>query len=260
MPDPYSNANSVMMHMERDGITDKKVINTVAAALATVGKEKHGKGYAPSGVEFQHWTKRAGNRCCQEGLNCWTALIWWAFTGGAIDQSTINEYASELRAVAADMEAENHIMYSFLRANQTIDIASTDKPAPGRTIVFGDPGWKRPTNHVVLSIGGGYVVSPQSARGTPQQMNEPFDIILNLHLTEKATILSETGNQYVFRVKPSANNKFAALTPGIPFNDLVGGLTHISRIDYIDEGAGGGDRIRMTTKPFWELPRLKWMG
>jgi hypothetical protein len=227
MPDPYSNANSVMMHMERDGITDKKVINTVAAALATVGKEKHGKGYAPSGVEFQHWTKRAGNRCCQEGLNCWTALIWWAFTGGAIDQSTINEYASELRAVAADMEAENHIMYSFLRANQTIDIASTDKPAPGRTIFFGDPGWKRPTNHVVLSIGGGYVVSQASL---------------------------------FMGVKPSAINKIAALNPGIPFNDLVGGLTHISRIDYIDEGAGGGDRIRMTTKPFWELPRLKWMG
>lgn len=36
-------------------------------------------------------------------------------------------------------------------------------------------------------------------------MNEPYDIIQNVHLTEKATILSETGNQYVFRVKPTAN-------------------------------------------------------
>ena len=36
-------------------------------------------------------------------------------------------------------------------------------------------------------------------------MNEPYDIIQNVHLTEKATILSETGNQYVFRVKPNAN-------------------------------------------------------
>ena len=36
-------------------------------------------------------------------------------------------------------------------------------------------------------------------------MNEPYDIIQNVHLTEKATILSEKGNQYVFRVKPTAN-------------------------------------------------------
>jgi large subunit ribosomal protein L23 len=36
-------------------------------------------------------------------------------------------------------------------------------------------------------------------------MNEPYDIITTVHLTEKATILAETGNQYVFRVKPSAN-------------------------------------------------------
>jgi large subunit ribosomal protein L23 len=36
-------------------------------------------------------------------------------------------------------------------------------------------------------------------------MNEPFDIILNVHLTEKATVLSEKANQYVFKVRPDAN-------------------------------------------------------
>jgi large subunit ribosomal protein L23 len=36
-------------------------------------------------------------------------------------------------------------------------------------------------------------------------MNEPYDIIQNVHLTEKSSILSETGNQYVFRVLPKAN-------------------------------------------------------
>ena len=36
-------------------------------------------------------------------------------------------------------------------------------------------------------------------------MNEPYDIIQTVHLTEKATILSEKGNQYVFRVKLAAN-------------------------------------------------------
>jgi large subunit ribosomal protein L23 len=36
-------------------------------------------------------------------------------------------------------------------------------------------------------------------------MNEPYDIIHKVHLTEKANILSETLNQYVFKVKPSAN-------------------------------------------------------
>lgn len=36
-------------------------------------------------------------------------------------------------------------------------------------------------------------------------MNEPYDIIQNVHLTEKSSILSEKGNQYVFRVLPTAN-------------------------------------------------------
>lgn len=36
-------------------------------------------------------------------------------------------------------------------------------------------------------------------------MNEAFDIIDRIRLTEKGTLLSEKQNQYVFRVKPHAN-------------------------------------------------------
>ena len=36
-------------------------------------------------------------------------------------------------------------------------------------------------------------------------MNEPYDLILNASLTEKATLLSEKQNKYVFRVRPHAN-------------------------------------------------------
>ena len=36
-------------------------------------------------------------------------------------------------------------------------------------------------------------------------MNEAFDIIDNIRLTEKGTLLSEKENKYVFRVKPHAN-------------------------------------------------------
>ena len=36
-------------------------------------------------------------------------------------------------------------------------------------------------------------------------MNEPFDHIHTILLTEKATLRSETRNQYVFRVSPRAN-------------------------------------------------------
>lgn len=36
-------------------------------------------------------------------------------------------------------------------------------------------------------------------------MKEHFDIIQTVHLTEKATVLSEGSNQYVFRVSPKAN-------------------------------------------------------
>ena len=36
-------------------------------------------------------------------------------------------------------------------------------------------------------------------------MNEPYDLIQNASLTEKATLLSEKHNKYVFRVNPRAN-------------------------------------------------------
>jgi large subunit ribosomal protein L23 len=36
-------------------------------------------------------------------------------------------------------------------------------------------------------------------------MNEPYDLIKNASLTEKATMLSEKQNKYVFRVSPRAN-------------------------------------------------------
>jgi large subunit ribosomal protein L23 len=35
-------------------------------------------------------------------------------------------------------------------------------------------------------------------------MNEPYDIIDTVRLTEKATLLAETQNKYVFRVRPTA--------------------------------------------------------
>ncbi len=36
-------------------------------------------------------------------------------------------------------------------------------------------------------------------------MNEPFDLIKTVRLTEKATLLSEKFNKYVFEVSPRAN-------------------------------------------------------
>ena len=35
-------------------------------------------------------------------------------------------------------------------------------------------------------------------------MNEPYDIIETVRLTEKATLLAEKENKYVFRVRPHA--------------------------------------------------------
>lgn len=35
-------------------------------------------------------------------------------------------------------------------------------------------------------------------------MNEPYDIIDTVRLTEKATLLAEKENKYVFRVRPTA--------------------------------------------------------
>jgi len=47
--------------------------------------------------------------------------------------------------------------------------------------------------------------SPKSPTAWPSNMNEPYDIIDTVRLTEKATLLAEKENKYVFRVKPYAN-------------------------------------------------------
>lgn len=36
-------------------------------------------------------------------------------------------------------------------------------------------------------------------------MNEPYDLVQTVRLTEKASLLSEKQNKYVFRVSPRAN-------------------------------------------------------
>ena len=47
--------------------------------------------------------------------------------------------------------------------------------------------------------------SPKSPTASPSNMNEPYDIIDTVRLTEKATLLAERENKYVFRVRPHAN-------------------------------------------------------
>ena len=42
-------------------------------------------------------------------------------------------------------------------------------------------------------------------RTTRKYMNEPYDLIQTVQLTEKASLLSEKLNKYVFRVNPRAN-------------------------------------------------------
>jgi hypothetical protein len=168
----------------------------------------------------------------EKGLNCWTALIFWAFQGGAIEQDTLQGYLSELRSMSntdpgTQMQGENEIMYSFMRANYAVEIKETDTPPPGVTIFFGDPGWDRPLNHVVASLGGGYCVSQQSL---------------------------------FIGVKWSAVEKIIELNPTINKDDLVPkGLTHISTIGIIaNANEDKATFIRVTPKPFWELPRLPW--
>ena len=52
-------------------------------------------------------------------------------------------------------------------------------------------------------------VTPDGARATggkdESRMNEPYDLIQTVQLTEKASLLSEKLNKYVFRVTPRAN-------------------------------------------------------
>ncbi len=46
--------------------------------------------------------------------------------------------------------------------------------------------------------------SSKSPTASPSNMHEPYDIIDTVRLTEKATLLAEKENKYVFRVKPYA--------------------------------------------------------
>jgi hypothetical protein len=198
----------------------------VLAALACVGQYSHGKGYAPAGVNYHAWSEKSNSTCSVEGLNCWTALLFWAFKGGAIDSGWIVEYQQALQKVAGDMEAENKIMNSYLRANHAVEIAEDDQPPAGMTVFFGDTNWRRPLNHVVCSLGRGYVVSQQS-----------------LMVGVKATIADQ----------------IAKLNPTLAPDELFSKrLTHISTIKLIATAGDDKPKIKALKKPFWELPRLDW--
>ena len=209
---------------------DVKTKGFLAAALNCVGNFSHGKCYIP---EFNNWEQ--GNPDAyltphEKGLNCWTSVLFWAFQGGALPRDQLVGYLSELRAVKSDDPGElnqqqNVIMYSFMRANQATDITEDDQPDPGLLVYFGDTLWKRPLNHVVASLGGGYCVSSQS-----------------LFVGVKGSVVTE----------------IAKLNPTIPQMALFNGLIHISTIKLIANGGDDAPRIRVSPAPFWELPRLPW--
>lgn len=210
---------------------DAKTKGFLLAALSSVGNASHGKVY--NNAEFHNWEQGNAEMFIpghEKGLNCWTAVLFWAFQGGGISKEDMTRYALELKACANDDPgkmngAQNSIMYSMLRANQVIDINEDDHPPAGVIVFFGDTTWKRPMNHVVASLGGGYVVSCASL---------------------------------FMGVKPRVVDQTAALNPTIPYKDLTAGLNHISTIKLIAD-SDPAPRIRVTTKPFWELPRLQWV-
>ncbi len=225
-----SNTSDFQAEILADKTLDIKTKSFLIAALMCVGQQSHGKSYMP---DFNNWEVGSANvhSGAEKGLNCWTAVIYWAYQGGAISKATLTQYLTELRSKSNDdpgtqMQAENVAMYSFMRANQAVKIAKADKPPPGVTIFFGDSTWKRPLNHVVASLGGGYCVSQQSL---------------------------------FIGVKMSAVDEVIKLNPTINTDDLLRkGLTHISSIKIIAESNEEQPEIRVTPKPFWELPRIPW--
>jgi large subunit ribosomal protein L23 len=72
-------------------------------------------------------------------------------------------------------------------------------------------------------------------------MNEPHDLIETVRLTEKATLLSEKNNQYVFRVSPRANKMqikhaietlFGKKVVGVNTCNYAGKKKRERRVDY----------------------------
>jgi hypothetical protein len=214
------------------GLLDERTKGFLLAGLASVGVYSHGKVY--SSAEFHNWKQGSGDICIpanEKGLNCWTAVLFWAFQGGGLSAEDMTRYQHELRQCVVDdtsatVNAQNPVMYSMLRANQVVDINEDSEPPAGVTIFFGDTPWKRPMNHVVASLGGGYVVSCASL---------------------------------FMAVKPRVVEATALLNPSIPYDALTKGLNHISTIKLIAD-SDPTPRIRATTRPFWELPRIPWAG
>lgn len=206
---------------------DPTVRSVCEAALSCVGKYSHAKGYAPVAVQYHNWSPTSGSTHSTEGLNCWTALLFWAFKGGAIGHDWIVTYEAALQQVAGQMAKENNVMNGFLCANQVVDIQATDTPPPGVTVFFGDTNWDRPLNHVALSLGGGLLVSQQSL---------------------------------IVGVKGSIADQICAMNPNLDKNRLLmERLTHISSIQLIAMCNEDVPRIRCTAVPFWQLARTPWI-
>lgn len=145
-------------------LTTKKVM---VAAISTIGWLKWDNMMTPDFTKWQVGSPELGGGT---GLNCWTAVIYWAFQGGGVSQQALLEYHNRLTPLAGNMTAMNPVFEKLLRYDHSVAVGD-GWPAVGSVLFFSVPD--RPLSHVTLSLGDGKSISCWQIRSHPVGMKKP---------------------------------------------------------------------------------------
>ncbi|OZG72241.1 hypothetical protein BTA51_15980 [Hahella sp. CCB-MM4] len=209
---PSSKASEHMQRINSSG-ADSTVKAVCNAALATVGMLQWTKTDIP---EFHNWKQRSADvKSTTGGINCWTACLFWAFQGGAINHSWLLKYKTAIESYGVTKDYRQKVTPKFMGYEKAVPVGTGNVAPPGSAIFFGG-GELSPMNHVVLSIGDGYCVS------TGQAM-----------------------------YKPDLLDKLVKLNSGLGIEDLYKGKTHIATIEIIREGTNFPPKVMKTPGAFW---------
>jgi hypothetical protein len=184
-----SKAAEYLRRIAANGDLDATTKAVITASLMSVGTLEWGKQDSPS----MEWD--APRAKPPQGVNCWTAVIYWAYMGGAIDAGNLSTYCGDISQAfkdggnpAKDPVFEKHLRYRWARADLVEHVE------PGSTIFFSVPG--RPLSHVVLALGGEDVVSCWQVRSHPAALTHPEISAGTTHIIDIPTLKDICGGAH----------------------------------------------------------------
>jgi hypothetical protein len=176
---------------------DAPIKKTCTAALLCVGTLPWANEMAP---DHTKWAVGSPNHGGNGGLNCWTAVLFWAFQGEAVSAEWVHKYFTKAQAAADEAQRRApqspgagsvamsgvHEKRLKFRHSAAVESRNFGTILPGRIVFFAVPG--RNMSHVALSLGNGDVASCWQVRAHRRAFDYPLMIQGFTHVVSIAVL------------------------------------------------------------------------